>query len=149
MEGGGPLDEARAPSGPTGAAPSAKLPATVRIGYGLGSLCTGTFATVPGLLLLYYLTNVMAVPAAAAGIALFLPKAWDVLINPLVGALSDRSRLRGGPRRPFLLAGACTLPPLFALIFAAPPCAGRPRPDTWRSSSCWPRPPTPSSRSRT
>ncbi|MFE7747829.1 MFS transporter [Streptomyces sp. NPDC057428] len=100
------------------------LPRTVRIGYGLGSLCTGTFATVPGLILLYYLTNVLAVPAAVAGAAVFLPKAWDVLVNPLVGALSDRSRLRGGPRRPFLLIGACTLPPLFALIFAAPPLRG-------------------------
>ncbi|MGQ4336973.1 MFS transporter [[Kitasatospora] papulosa] len=102
------------------------LPRTVRIGYGLGSLCTGTFATVPGLILLYYLTDVLAVPAAVAGAAVFLPKAWDVLINPLVGALSDRSRLRGGPRRPFLLIGACTLPPLFALIFAAPPLRGAP-----------------------
>ncbi|MDF9872407.1 MFS transporter [Streptomyces sp. S501] len=102
------------------------LPRTVRIGYGLGSLCTGTFATVPGLILLYYLTDVLAVPAAVAGAAVFLPKAWDVLINPLVGALSDRSRLRGGPRRPFLLIGACTLPPLIALIFAAPPLRGAP-----------------------
>uniref|UniRef100_A0AAU3H1E7 MFS transporter n=1 Tax=Streptomyces sp. NBC_01401 TaxID=2903854 RepID=A0AAU3H1E7_9ACTN len=102
------------------------LPRTVRIGYGLGSLCTGTFATVPGLILLYYLTDVLAVPAAVAGAAVFLPKAWDVLINPLVGAVSDRSRLRGGPRRPFLLIGACTLPPLFALIFAAPPLRGAP-----------------------
>lgn len=104
--------------------PGPRLPRRVRIGYGLGSLCTGTFATVPGLILLYYLTNVLAVPAAVAGAAVFLPKAWDVLINPLVGAVSDRSRLRGGPRRPFLLIGACTLPPLFALIFAAPPLRG-------------------------
>jgi glycoside/pentoside/hexuronide:cation symporter, GPH family len=112
----------RAPAAARGAEPP--LPASVRIGYGLGSLCTGTFATVPGLLLLYYLTDVMAVPAAAAGVALFLPKAWDVLINPLVGAASDRSRASAGPRRPFLLAGACTLPPLFALIFAGPPLRG-------------------------
>ncbi|MFD9499405.1 MFS transporter [Streptomyces sp. NPDC060035] len=104
--------------------PGPRLPRRVRIGYGLGSLCTGTFATVPGLILLYYLTNVLAVPAAVAGAAVFLPKAWDVLINPLVGAVSDRSGLRGGPRRPFLLIGACTLPPLFALIFAAPPLRG-------------------------
>lgn len=104
--------------------PVAPLRRRVRIGYGLGSLCTGTFATVPGLILLYYLTNVLAVPAAVAGAAVFLPKAWDVLVNPLVGAVSDRSRLRGGPRRPFLLAGACTLPPLFALLFAAPPLRG-------------------------
>ncbi|MFI5761941.1 MFS transporter [Streptomyces sp. NPDC051563] len=105
-------------------APAPPLPRRVRIGYGLGSLCTGTFATVPGLILLYYLTNILAVPAAVAGAAVFLPKAWDVLINPLVGVVSDRSRLRGGPRRPFLLAGACTLPPLFALLFAAPPLRG-------------------------
>lgn len=96
----------------------------MRIGYGLGSLCTGTFSTVPGLILLYYLTNILAVPPALAGAAVFLPKAWDVLINPLVGAVSDRSRLRGGPRRPFLLIGACTLPPLFVLLFAAPPLRG-------------------------
>ncbi|GGV48869.1 MFS transporter [Kitasatospora herbaricolor] len=110
-----------APAAGGGAGP---LPAGVRIGYGLGSLCTGTFGTVPGLILLYYLTDVLAVPAAVAGAAVFLPKAWDVLVNPLVGAVSDRSTWRQGPRRPFLLIGACTLPPLFALLFAAPPVRG-------------------------
>ncbi|QPP06429.1 MFS transporter [Streptomyces bathyalis] len=118
--GGEPRNHAHAPARGVGA----PLPPSVRLGYGLGSLCTGTFPTVPGLLLLYYLTNVMAVPAAVAGLALFLPKVWDVLVNPVVGVLCDRSRLRGGPRRPFLLAGACTLPPLFALLFAAPPLRG-------------------------
>ncbi|MFD6532279.1 MFS transporter [Streptomyces sp. NPDC060184] len=104
--------------------PAPALPRRVRVGYGLGSLATGAFSTVPGLVLLYYLTDVLAVPAAVAGAAVFLPKAWDVLVNPLVGAASDRSRLRGGPRRPFLLIGACTLPPSFALIFAAPDLRG-------------------------
>ncbi|MFB7334787.1 MFS transporter [Streptomyces adustus] len=114
------------PSPPVPATPAtgAPLPRSVRIGYGLGSLATGTFGTVPGLILLYYLTDVLAVPAALAGAAVFLPKAWDVLINPLVGAAADRSRLQGGSRRPFLLAGALTLPPLFALLFAAPPLRG-------------------------
>ncbi|MFJ3669735.1 MFS transporter [Streptomyces sp. NPDC090106] len=109
-------------AGPPAAAPP--LPRAVRVGYGLGSLATGTFGTVPGLILLYYLTDVLAVGTAVAGAAVFLPKAWDVLINPLVGAAADRSRARGGSRRPFLLAGALTLPPLFALIFAAPPVRG-------------------------
>ncbi|MBK3592333.1 MULTISPECIES: MFS transporter [Streptomyces] len=110
------------PAAPPAVSPG--LPRRIRVGYGLGSLCTGTFATVPGLILLYYLTDVLAVPPAVAGAAVFLPKAWDVLINPLVGALCDRSRLPGGGRRAFLLIGACTLPPLFALIFAAPPLRG-------------------------
>jgi len=96
----------------------------VRVGYGLGSFCTGTFATVPGLLLLYYLTNVLGVRAVIAGPAVFVPKAWDLIINPVVGRLSDRTRSRHGPRRPWLLAGAVTLPLCFALTFSGPPLAG-------------------------
>jgi GPH family glycoside/pentoside/hexuronide:cation symporter len=103
---------------------SVPLSRSVRVGYGLGSFCAGTFSTVPGLLLLYYLTNVMAVPAGLAGLAVFLPKAWDLVINPLVGRLSDRTVSRFGPRRPWLLAGAVALPPTFALIFAGPPLRG-------------------------
>ncbi|WP_344450142.1 MFS transporter [Actinocorallia aurantiaca] len=90
------------------------------LGYALGSVGTGVFSTTPGLLLLYYLTNVMGVPAAVAGVALVLPKAWDVLLNPYVGALSDREAVGTGRRTRLLLLGAVTLPVLFALMFAAP-----------------------------
>ncbi|MEB8336593.1 MFS transporter [Streptomyces endophyticus] len=97
------------------------LPARVRIGYGLGSFATGTFGTVPGLLLLYYLTDVLGIGAGLAGLLVFLPKAWDVLFNPWVGARSDRStRSRLGPRRSWMLLGALTLPVCFAGMFAAP-----------------------------
>ncbi len=90
------------------------------LGYALGSVGTGIFSTTPGLLLLYYLTDVMGVPAAVAGVALVLPKAWDVLLNPYVGTLSDREAVRTGRRVRLLLLGALTLPVLFALMFAAP-----------------------------
>ncbi|GAA0969494.1 MFS transporter [Actinocorallia libanotica] len=90
------------------------------LGYALGSVGTGVFSTTPGLLLLYYLTDVMGVPAAVAGVALVLPKAWDVLLNPYVGALSDREAVRTGRRTRLLVLGAVTLPVLFALMFAAP-----------------------------
>ncbi|MEV3860093.1 MFS transporter [Streptomyces sp. NPDC050095] len=97
------------------------LPARVRVGYGLGSFATGTFGTVPGLLLLYYLTDVLGVGAGLAGLLVFLPKAWDVLLNPWIGSLSDRStRSRLGPRRSWMLLGAITLPLCFAAMFAAP-----------------------------
>ncbi|HEY7484758.1 MAG TPA: MFS transporter [Streptosporangiaceae bacterium] len=103
---------------------STPLSRSVRIGYGLGSFCSGTFSTVPGLLLLYYLTNVLAVPAGVAGIVIFLPKAWDLVINTYVGRWSDRTVSRFGPRRPWLLAGAVALPPTFILTFAGPPLRG-------------------------
>ncbi|MEV4221376.1 MFS transporter [Nonomuraea sp. NPDC049725] len=98
----------------------------VRLGYGVGSFCTATFTAVPGLLLLYYMTNFLAVPAWLAGVVVTAPKVWDLLINPMVGRWSDRTASRLGPRRPWLLAGACTLPVAFFLVFAGPPLTGVP-----------------------
>jgi glycoside/pentoside/hexuronide:cation symporter, GPH family len=89
---------------------------TVRVGYAMGSFVTGAFGTVPGLLLLPYLTDDLAVPAAVAGLLVLAPKAWDVLFNPFAGRLSDRA----GVRRPFLLWGGLALAVCFAALFAGP-----------------------------
>ena len=96
------------------------LPTRVRRGYGFGSVATGTFGTVPGLLLLPYLTDTLGVAAVAAGVIVFLPKAWDVVLNPIAGRISDRSTHPAGRRRPFLLRGGLTLAVFFALMFAGP-----------------------------
>ncbi|MEV5554404.1 MFS transporter [Nonomuraea wenchangensis] len=105
---------------------AATVPRGVRLGYGVGSFCTATVNAVPGLLLLYYMTNFLAVPAWLAGVVVTAPKIWDLVINPLVGRWSDRTVSRWGPRRPWLLAGACTLPAAFFLVFAGPPLTGVP-----------------------
>jgi GPH family glycoside/pentoside/hexuronide:cation symporter len=96
------------------------LPRSVRVGYALGSVATGSFATVPGLLLLPYLTDTLGIAAAAAGAIVLLPKALDVILNPLAGRISDRHRSPLGPRRPFLLRGGLSLAVCFALLFAVP-----------------------------
>jgi len=95
-----------------------ELPRSVRIGYATGSLVTGAFGTVPGLLLLPYLTDTLGVAAGAAGLLVLAPKAWDVVVNPLAGRLSDRTRTRWGARRPYLLFSGLALAALFASIFA-------------------------------
>jgi glycoside/pentoside/hexuronide:cation symporter, GPH family len=99
---------------------SQPLPRRVRIGYGLGSVATGTFGTVPGLMLLPYLTDTLGVAAAVAGLIVLLPKAWDVVLNPIAGRISDRTLDPRGPRRPFLLRGGLLLAACFALLFAGP-----------------------------
>ncbi|NIH83970.1 MFS transporter [Amycolatopsis granulosa] len=96
------------------------LPAKTRLGYSAGSFVTGAFGTVPGLLLLPYLTDTMAVPGAVAGAIVLVPKAWDVVFNPVAGRLSDASLARRGSRRPFLLFGGLGVAVLFAAIFAHP-----------------------------
>jgi GPH family glycoside/pentoside/hexuronide:cation symporter len=96
------------------------IPRSRLLGYGTGSVGTGVFSAVPGLLLLYYLTDVLGVPAAAGGAVLVAPKIWDVLLNPLVGAASDREAVRTGRRTRLLAIGSAALPVTFALMFAAP-----------------------------
>ena len=96
------------------------LSPSIRRGYAMGSVATGTFGTVPGLLLLPYLTDTLGVGAALAGAIVFFPKAWDVFLNPLAGRISDRHQSENGRRRPFLLWGGISLAISFALIFAGP-----------------------------
>ncbi|MBM7519100.1 MFS transporter [Nocardioides nitrophenolicus] len=106
-------------------APTTPLPRRVRIGYGAGSVATGAFGTVPGLMLLPYLTDTLAVPALLAGAIVFLPKAWDVVLNPVAGRISDRTVDPRGPRRPWLLRAGLLLGLCFAVLFAGPDLGSR------------------------
>ncbi|WP_404437465.1 MFS transporter [Microbacterium aerolatum] len=92
--------------------------------YAAGSVGTGGYATLPGLVLTYFLTDNLGVAALAAGLIVTVAKVWDVVIDPLIGAASDRQLARTGSRRGFMIAGAVTLPVFFALTFAVPPSWG-------------------------
>jgi len=92
--------------------------------YATGSLGTGGFGTLPGLVLTYYLTDSLGVAALAAGAVITLAKIWDVVIDPVIGALTDADLARHGTRRRLMLIGACALPVFFALTFAVPPSVG-------------------------
>lgn len=96
------------------------LPRGTRAGYALGSVVTGAFGTVPGLLLLPYLTDTLGVAAGVAGLLVLLPKAWDVVVNPVAGRVSDRTRGRLGARRPYLLGAGAATAVTFAALFAGP-----------------------------
>ncbi|WP_411721721.1 MFS transporter [Mycetocola sp.] len=88
--------------------------------YAIGSLGTGGFATLPGLVLLYFLTDTLGVTALAAGLVLAAAKIWDVLIDPVIGNRSDHSLATTGSRRRYMLIGSVALPLFFFLTFAVP-----------------------------
>lgn len=104
----------------TPAAP-VRLPRATVTRYAIGSLGTGGFATLPGLVLVYYLTDSLGVAAIFAGLIVTGAKIWDVLIDPIIGGLSDRTLARTGSRRGPMLIGAFGLPFAFVLTFAVPP----------------------------
>ncbi|MGX1695427.1 MFS transporter [Microbacterium keratanolyticum] len=104
-------------------APS-RLPARTVARYAAGSLGTGGYATLPGLVLTYFLTDNLGVAALLAGVIVTAAKVWDVIIDPLIGAASDRQLARTGSRRGLMVVGGFTLPLFFALTFAVPPVFG-------------------------
>lgn len=97
-----------------------RIPRRAVAGYAAGSVGTGGFGTLPGLVLAYYLTDTLAVPALLATVVVIVPKVWDVLIDPAVGALSDREVAARHTRTRLMVLGAVTLPIGFIGMFAAP-----------------------------
>lgn len=102
-------------------APASALRAGTVVRYAIGSVGTGGFGTLPGLVLLIYMTNTLGVNPGFAGIAFTVAKIWDVVIDPWIGARSDRDLAKTGARRRFMVLGAILLPIFFVLTFAVPP----------------------------
>ena len=94
---------------------AAALSPRIKVGWAIGELAVAVYIGLSMAFMLFYCTDVLAIPPAIAGLALLIPRMLDALSDPLLGALSDRTRSRFGRRRVFLLAGA----PLLALSFGA------------------------------
>jgi len=89
-------------------------------GFGAGSLGTGIYSSVPSVLLLFFMTDTLGIAPGLASLAVFLPKIWDVVTDPVMGLISDRTRSRWGRRRPYLLAGALLMTVTFIFLFSVP-----------------------------
>jgi len=82
-----------------------KLPTRFKLSYGLVSLADGMMVTAFVQFLMIYLTDTVRVSPGAVGIALMVARLWDAVTDPVMGAISDRTRSRYGRRRPWLLWG--------------------------------------------
>ena len=104
--------------------PRDRLTRAQTAGYAAGSVGTGGFGTLPGLVLAYYLTDTLGVAAAFAAVVVLVPKVWDVVIDPAIGARSDREVATFGTRHRLMALGALTLPVGFIAMFAVPSGVG-------------------------
>ena len=94
------------------------------LGYGLGMVGERLFRDAPALLLLVFMTNYLGIPAAWAGVAIFVPKLLLIVIDPWVGYSSDVSESGAGRRRPYLALGAVLSAAAFVGLFNVPAIAG-------------------------
>lgn len=86
-------------------APGDRLPLRTRLGYGAGDLYGGGAFFIVSTLYLIFLTDVVGIRPALAGVIVLIARGWDAVSDPLMGMISDRTRSRWGRRRPYFLVG--------------------------------------------
>ena len=86
------------------------------IAYSSGDFFGGGAFTILGLWLMYFLTNVVGLPVAEAGLIISIGSILNVLADPIVGHISDNWRGPIGRRRFFFIIGV-PLVWVFALIW--------------------------------
>jgi Na+/melibiose symporter-like transporter len=94
------------------------------VGWGLGSFTTSVLVNSTGLLHLRFMTDSLGIAAALAGTLAAVAKIYDAVTDPLMGGISDHTRSRWGPRRPYLLAGAVLCALSMLLLFRPPAVTG-------------------------
>ncbi len=88
--------------------------------YGLGDFASNlVFQTVAGFMLIFY-TDVFGLSAAVAGSIIGLVRLTDMLTDPIMGAIADRTQTRWGRYRPYLLFASFPFALLFLLAFTTP-----------------------------
>ena len=92
-----------------------------RLAYGAGEIYGGGYAALLGVVLTFFLTNLILVgiPHAEiyAAIIIVISKVWDAISDPLMGVISDNTRTKIGRRRPWIIIGGALVPVAFAIMF--------------------------------
>ena len=90
------------------------------LGLGAGGAVENSFQNAP-LGLVNPIYNVgLGVNPVLVGIAMAIPRMWELLIDPLIGAASDRTRSRFGRRLPYMAFGLLGSLMLFIAMWWAP-----------------------------
>lgn len=91
------------------------------IAYSCGEIYGGGYAALLGVVLTFFLTNLILVgiknAEIYAAIIIVVSKVWDAISDPLMGVISDNTRSRLGRRRPWIILGGALVPVAFAIMF--------------------------------
>ena len=89
-------------------------------GWGVGTMATTTMLNGASVVLLFFLVTFLKIEPLLAGALLFGSKMLDVMTDPPMGIISDRTHSRFGRRRPWLLGASFFCGLSFALLFNIP-----------------------------
>lgn len=97
-----------------------KLSLKEKIGYGLGDTASHFVWDMVGFWILIFYTDTFGISAAAAGTIMLIARFWDMVSDPLMGIIADRTKTRWGKFRPYLLWMALAYSVLAVLAFSTP-----------------------------
>src|SRR5678810_300592 len=83
-----------------------KLTLKEKFAYGLGDMASNIVYQAVINVLMYFYTDVYGIAAAAAGTLMIAVRFFDAIIDPVMGAIADRTRTKWGRYRPWLLWSA-------------------------------------------
>ena len=92
-----------------------------KIGYGLGDAAAGGITwKVMSIAFPLFFTNIFGLTIADTAALMLVARLFDVVTDPLMGAIADRTQSRWGTYRPWLIFGAIPLGLVFALLLYTP-----------------------------
>jgi GPH family glycoside/pentoside/hexuronide:cation symporter len=92
-----------------------------KIGYALGDAAAGGITwKVMSIAFPLFFTNVFGLTVADTATLMLIARMFDVVTDPLMGSLADRTQSRFGTYRPWLIFGAIPFGLIFALLLYTP-----------------------------
>lgn len=102
------------------AASTQRLASREKIGYALGDIATNFFFQSMILYQTRFYTDTAGLSAVAVGSMFLVLRLGDAVIDPVIGALSDRTQTRWGKFRPWILGTAIPFGLIFWLVYVTP-----------------------------
>ena len=100
--------------------PEGELPLVLNAGFGVGALGVAILVNLTATLLPPFMTNFLGIGAGVVATILLVTKLYDVVTDPLMGIISDRTESRWGRRRPYLFLGGVVGALGLVLLFVPP-----------------------------
>jgi GPH family glycoside/pentoside/hexuronide:cation symporter len=97
-----------------------KLSIKEKLGYGLGDTASHFVWDMVGFWILIFYTDTFGISAAVAGTIMLIARIWDMISDPLMGVIADRTNTRWGKFRPYILWMAIPYSVLAVLTFSTP-----------------------------
>ena len=92
-----------------------------KIGYALGDAAAGGITwKVMSIAFPLFFTNIFGLTVADTATLMLIARMFDVVTDPMMGALADRTQSRWGTYRPWLILGAVPFGLIFALLLYTP-----------------------------